>query len=204
MNFKGKIMIKNKLGKAVVLATILTSSVMADTVIQPDYSLIGIEGGITSINSDVDDYTNNTSDTASKTVQNIGVKIGAESYNYRLFLTGNYYSNPDSSYDYVGTYGGQLDYLMNVSKKMNLYIGINAGVVNMKFKAPNETSKRLVSDPYYGADAGLNFHATKLIDLELGGRLMMLDAANTKDKVTYTFNNFITGYASIIFKFQMD
>ena len=196
-------MIKNRLSKAFVVAAMLGSAAMADTVIYPDYSLIGIEGGSTTINSDIDDHNANTSDTASKTVQNIGVKIGAESYNYRIFLTADYYTNPDSSYDYMGTYGGELDYLLNVSTKVNLYIGVNAGMVNMKFKAPNETSKRLISDPYYGADAGLNFHASKLIDLELGARLMMLDATNTKNNVTYTFNNFITAYASIIFKYEM-
>ncbi|WP_297433616.1 hypothetical protein [Sulfurimonas sp.] len=194
-------MIKNRLGKALVAAAMLSSAAMADTVIYPDYSLIGIEGGMTSINSDVDTAT--MSDSVNKTVQNIGIKIGAESYNYRIFLTADYYTNPDSSYDYIGTYGGELDYLLNVSTKMNLYIGLNAGIANMKFKAPNETTKRLISNPYYGADAGLNFHASKLIDLEVGARLMMLDATNTKDNVTYTFNNFITGYASIIFKYEM-
>ncbi len=194
-------MIKNRLGKALVAAAMLSSAAMADTVIYPDYSLIGIEGGMTSINSDVDTAT--MSDSVNKTVQNIGIKIGAESYNYRIFLTADYYTNPDSSYDYVGTYGGELDYLLNVSTKMNLYIGLNAGIANMKFKAPNETTKRLISNPYYGADAGLNFHASKLIDLEVGARLMMLDATNTKNNVTYTFNNFITGYASIIFKYEM-
>ena len=197
-------MMKNRLKGTLVAATMLLSSVaMADTVIYPDYSLIGIEGGATSINSDVDDHNANTSKAVNKTVENIGIKIGAESYNYRIFLTANYYTNPDDSYDYVGTYGGQLDYLMNVSSIMNLYIGINGGLTNMKFIAPNETSKRLIADPYYGADAGLNFHATKLIDLELGARLMMLDAVNTKNNVSYTFNNFVSGYASIIFKFEI-
>jgi len=196
-------MIKTRLSKALVAAAMVSSAVMADTVIYPDYSLIGIEGGATSINSDLDDHNANTSESVNKTVQNIGVKIGAESYNYRIFLTANYYTNPDSSYDYIGTYGGQLDYLLNVSNKMNLYIGINGGIANMKFIAPNETSKRLIADPYYGADAGLNFHATKLIDLEVGARLMMLDAVNTKNNVTYTFNNFVTGYASLIFKFEI-
>ena len=196
-------MIKNKLGKAVLVAAMLSSAVMADTVIYPDYSLIGIEGGYTSINSDVDDNINHTSKAVNKSVENIGVKIGAQSYNYRIFLTANYYTNPDSSYDYVGTYGGELDYLLNVSEKMNLFIGVNGGVVNMKFIAPNETSKRLIADPYYGADAGINLHASKLIDIELGARLMMLDAVNTKNNVSYTFNNFVGGYASIIFKFEM-
>ena len=194
-------MIKNKFGKALVAAAMFSSAMMADTIIYPDYSLIGIEGGMTSVNSDVDTPT--SSDSVTKTVQNVGVKIGAESYNYRIFLTANYYTNPDSSYDYIGTYGGELDYLLNVSSKMNFYIGINGGIANIKFIAPNETSKRLIADPYYGADAGLNFHATKLIDLELGARLMMLDATNTKNNVTYTFNNFVSGYASIIFKYEM-
>lgn len=197
-------MIKNSLRGTLIAATMLLgSAAMADTVIYPDYSLIGIEGGATSINSDVDDHNANTSKAVNKTVQNIGVKIGAESYNYRIFLTANYYTNPDDSYDYVGTYGGQLDYLLNVSSIMNIYIGINGGMTNMKFIAPNETSKRLIADPYYGADAGVNFHVTKLIDLELGGRLMMLDAVNTKNNVSYTFNNFVSGYASIIFKFEI-
>ena len=196
-------MIKNRLGKALVAAAMFSSAMMADTIIYPDYSLIGIEGGATSINSDVDDHNANTSDAVNKTVQNVGVKIGAESYNYRIFLTANYYTNPDSSYDYIGTYGGELDYLLNVSSKMNFYIGINGGIASIKFIAPNETSKRLIADPYYGADAGLNFHASKLIDLELGAKLMMLDATNTKNNVTYTFNNFVSGYASIIFKYEM-
>ncbi len=197
-------MMKNKLKGTLVAATMLLSSAaMADTVIYPDYSLIGIEGGATSINSDVDDHNANTSAAVNKTVQNIGIKIGAESYNYRILLTANYYTNPDDSYDYIGTYGGQLDYLMNVASMMNLYIGINGGLANMKFIAPNETSKRLIADPYFGADAGLNFHATKLIDIELGARLMMLDAVNTKNNVSYTFNNFVSGYASLIFKFEI-
>jgi len=192
-------MIKNRLSKALVAAMVFGSAVMADTVIYPDYSLIGIEGGVTSINYDI----SNQADTEKKTVNNIGVKIGAESYNYRILLTADYYTNPDNSYDYIGTYGGELDYLLNVSTKMNLYIGVNAGLANIKFTAQNETSKRLISDPYYGADAGINFHASKLIDLEIGGRLMMIDASNTKNGVTYTFNNFVTGYASIIFKYEM-
>ena len=192
-------MIKNRLSKALISAMMLSSVVMADTVIYPDYSLIGIEGGSTRINYDI----SNKSSTVSKSVQNIGIKIGAESYNYRIFLNANYYTNPDSSYYYIGTYGAELDYLLNVSTKMNLYIGANAGIANIKFKAPKETTKRIISNPYYGVDTGLNFHATKLIDLELGVRLMMLDAINTKNNITYTFNNFATAYASIVFKYDM-
>ncbi len=194
-------MIKNKMVKIVTLATLLGTSVMADTVIYPDYSLIGIEGGYTTITNDIDSATSSSNVNSSS--NSIGLKIGAESYNYRIFLTANYYTKPDNSYDYIGSYGGEFDYLLNFSTRANFYLGVNAGIANMKFLAPNEIEKRVISDPYFGGDAGLNFHATKLIDLELGARLMMLDATNTKNGVKYTFNNFITGYASIIFKYEM-
>ena len=193
-------MIKKRLINVLVVVLMLSSSLMADTVMYPEHSLIGIEGGVTNINYDV----SNTSKNLNKIIQNIGIKIGAESHDYRIFLTANYYTNPNSSYDYIGTYGGELDYLLNVSSKMNLYIGANAGVANMKFNVAHETSSRTISNLYYGPDAGINFHASKLIDLELGARFMMLDATNTKNGVTYTFNNFVTGYASIIFKYNMD
>lgn len=193
-------MIKNRLSKALIAAMMLSSAVMADTVISPEYSLIGIEGGVTQINYDV----SNKNKTFTNTVGNIGFKLGAESQNYRIFLTANYYTKPNSSYDYIGTYGGELDYLLNVSPKMNIYIGANAGIANMKFKVKDEIGSRTISNPYYGPDAGVNFHVNKLIDLELGTRLMLLDATNTKNGVTYTFNDFITGYASIIFKYNMD
>ena len=193
-------MIKNRLTKAFVSAVLLSSVAMADTVIYPGYSLIGIESGVTNMSYDV----SNRKNTIRKTVGNLGIKIGAESHDYRIFLMANYYTNPDSSYDYVGTYGGQLDYLLNVSTKINLYIGANAGVANIKFTAPKETTKRSISNPYYGVDVGMNFHATKLIDLEFGMRFIMLDAINTKNNVTYTYNNFATSYISINFKYQMD
>jgi len=132
------------------------------------------------------------------------LKIGAESYNYRVFLTANYYDDSDGDYDYITTYGIQFDYLLNVSQKLNLYLGVNAGYANMKYTVPTETFSRTIADTYYGGDAGLNVHVTPLVDLELGARMLLLDAQNVKNGTTYTFNNFISGYASIIFKFHME
>ena len=193
-------MIKDRLGRLFFVIIMTSSAAIADPMIYQNRSLIGIEGGVTSINYDVSNRRNSVR----KTMGNVGFKLGAQSHDYRIFLMANYYTNPDSSYDYIGTYGGQFDYLLNVSTDMNIYIGVNAGIANMEFTAPHEVTKRTISDPYYGFDGGLTFHESDFIDLEFGARMMMLDAENTKNGITYTFNNFITGYASIIFKYQMD
>ena len=184
--------------KSIVLVAILSSIAMADTVIYKEHSLIGIEGGVTSINQDV----SNSNKTFSNTVGSIGFKIGAESRDYRIFLIADYHTKPNSNYNYIATYGAQLDYLLNVSSKMNLYFGANLGVADMKFKIAEGTSTRTISNLYYGPDAGMNFHVNNLIDLELGARFMIIDDTNSKNGATY--NNFFTGYTSIIFKYNMD
>lgn len=197
-------MINNKLLSATALSVLLTSSVIADNhdLSTSDFSLIGIEGSYSSISSDVD--TPNSISSDKTTVGGVGLKVGAQSYNYRVFLTANYYNDSDGDYDYIATYGIQFDYLLNISQKVNIYLGINTGYANMKYTVPGETFSRTISDPYYGGDAGLNIHVSSLVDLELGARMLLLDAENVKNNTTYTFNNMVSGYASIIFRYQMD
>jgi hypothetical protein len=206
MNFKKvNIMVNNKLFSAVVLSVLAASSSMADHDLSAqDFSLIGIEGSYSRISSDVDTTTPPSHSSDKTKVSGIGLKVGAQSYNYRVFLTANYYKDADNSYDYITTYGIQFDYLLNVSKIANLYLGVNAGYANMKYTITGEPFSRTISDPYYGGDAGLNIHMGSLVDLELGGRMMLLDAKNVKNNTTYTFNNMISAYASLIFKYQMD
>jgi hypothetical protein len=164
-------------------------------------SLVGIEGGYNSIASEV---TTATTYTQSKTgMGHTGLKIGAESDDFRIFLAGRYYF-ADKEYDSLVTYGVDVQYKFNISQYFNAFIGANAGLANAKFKRTGENFSRTISDPYFGGDLGFNVHLGDRIDLELGGRYMTLDATNTKNDVKYTFNDIISGYASIIFKWQMD
>lgn len=200
-------MIKNKLLGVAVFSAFLASSAMAENTLSThDFSLIGIEGSYSTISSDIDDKTTTPASysTNRDNVSGIGLKIGAQSDSYRILLTANYYNNGNGNYDYIGTYGGQFDYLLNVSDKFNVYLGVNAGMFNMKYTVANENFGRIIANPYYGGDAGVNVHITPLVDFEVGARMMLLNASNTKNNVTYTFNNMFTGYASIIFKYQMD
>jgi hypothetical protein len=86
-------------------------------------------------------------------------------------------------------------------------------MLTSRFTGYKEINSRTISDPYFGGDVGFNYHLNKTYDLEIGARVMATDAKNTQTinyptsgarNVTYTFDNLVTGYASIIVKFQMD
>jgi hypothetical protein len=164
-------------------------------------SLVGFEGGYTSF--DVEKTSNAPSEIKKYNDGEAGIKIGAQTQNYRIFLSiRNYFLGGD--YDYFVTYGGEFQYLFNFSKYANFFIGANAGIIDGRFSISGESESRTISDPYYGGDAGFNFHLGKTFDFEVGARVMVTDAKNTKNNITYTFDNLVTGYASIIIKYTMD
>lgn len=192
---------KNKLSKIILTALLAASPLLAtdESVYKfNSYSLVGIEGGYS--NFDVEnDATPPVRETY--TFGHGGIKVGAQTENYRLFLSGRYFSIDD--FDSAYTYGVEAQYLFNFASFANLYIGLNTGLAEMKFiDATNVT--RTISDTYVGGDIGFNVHLGEAVDLELGVRGMSLDATNTQDEITYTFDTIASAYMSIIFKYQMD
>ena len=192
---------KNKFNKVVLSTLLITSSAMADYSFNVE-SLIGVEGGYSSLDVERSDDVENTNSLTKYKLPHAGLKIGAQTENYRGFLHVNYYSDDD--FDYATTYGVSLQYLVNVSKYWNVFLGVNGGIMNLRYSAPHENKSRTLSDSYYGGDLGVNIHLGDSFDLELGGRYMAIDASNTIDDVTYTFDNMISGYGSIIYRFKMD
>lgn len=161
------------------------------------YSLLGFEGGLSSIS-----YERNTPYLSDNYVMPYGgVKIGAQSRDYRVFISGRYYN--ETNFDYMTTVGGELQYMFNFSSAMNFFVGVNGGIANIKFTDSSNVS-RTVSDPYYGGDAGFNLHMGDAADIEFGARVMSIDAKNTKGNVTYQFNTNVSAYMSFIFKYKMD
>jgi hypothetical protein len=195
-----------KLSKVIVATLLVASSLTAELTDNSMYkfninSLIGFEAGYSGF-----DYERTTSGvTDARETVNInhgGIKIGAESENYRLFLSARAFDGGD--FDYARAYGVEVQYLLNFSKMANVYFGVNAGKVDMRFadKTNNKTVK--LSNGYMGGDVGVNVHLGKSADFEVGARLMSLNASATDGAVTYDFDNIVTAYASIIFKYQMD
>jgi hypothetical protein len=202
-------MIKTKLSKIILIATLMiTSSVLADNTyeISDTHSLVGVEVAYGSIDYDVQNSSvvPATYLTKSNKLGNIGLKLGAESEHYRVFLSARYFNNRNNDYDYITTYGAEADYLFNFSSNANFFVGVNGGVAYLKLNVAGEAFSRTASNSYYGGNIGLNYHSTKDVDLEFGSRIMLIDAINTKNNITYTFNNITSLYFSVIFKYQMD
>lgn len=200
-------MIKSKLQKVVLGTAILTTSLLADT---SSYSydidsLVGFEVGYAStVSESVDSapatpvYSQNTAG-----LYNYGVKLGAQTKDYRLFLSARNYADPDSKYSNVFTYGAELQYKFNVAKAMDIFIGANTGYANIKYSNGTAPSVSL-NKPYFGGDIGANIHMGDAVDLEVGARVMSLEAEAVSGTDSYRLNSITTGYASLIFKWKMD
>ena len=190
---------KKQLSKIILATLIATTSIVAQDLNDysfNSYSLVGFEGGYSTF--DVENTT--ASKKTSPSFGQGGIKIGAQTKNYRLFLSARHCEV--DGFDYANTYGAEAQYLFNFSKYANLYLGVNAGKISMRMDSTEGT--RTVSDTFLGGDIGVNIHLGETIDLELGARVIGLDISSTLGGVTYTFDNISTGYMSFIFKYQMD
>jgi len=203
-------MIKNRL-KKVALGLVLTASTLM-AVDMDDYefqanSLVGIEGGYSSLGYEYGTPSNNSINSVG--LANMGLKLGAETKDFRVFLSGRYYYDSSAMHDYIVTYGAEIQYKFNVTKGFNVYMGANGGIANMAFRAAGESFTRTISDPYFGGDLGVNIHLGKSVDWELGGRVMSIQADNSKKDSTgvlktYHVNQIVSAYTSIIFKWNME
>jgi len=196
-------MIKNRLKKLIVASAIITAPLMASSseYIYNTHSLVGIEGGYSNIDVGRSD-TRSPSITKKYNLSHIGLKIGAETEHYRIFLSARYYSNGD--FNYITTYGADIQYMFNIFSSANIYMGVGTGVANIQFSPKGEPNTPTLSNSYFSGDIGTNIHITNSSDLEIGGRFMSMSATNTMNSITYKFDNIITGYVSYIFKFKMD
>ena len=191
--------------KKLVAAFVLVISSTSLVAYEDDYSfrvdsLVGFEGGYSSF--DVEKSGQSSSGIIKYKVGEAGIKIGAQTKNYRVFLSiRNHFAE---GYDYVLTYGGEFQYMFNFSKMANFFIGINGGMVNARFSVDDEANSREFADPYYGGDLGFNLHLNETFDLELGAKVMSSKAQSVQNNTTYDLDNIVTGYSSIIIKYQMD
>jgi hypothetical protein len=165
-------------------------------------SLVGIEGGVASF--DLENNMGYPSD--SQSPASFGLKIGAEAQTYRIFLSGRYY-NVNDEFDSANSFGAELQYLFRFGSNMNLFAGINGGIMNIEFYDADKY-KREISQGYYGADLGLNFSLNHNFDIEVGVRYMNLNADNTRydeegNAQTYNIDDMINTYVSLIYKFKI-
>jgi hypothetical protein len=187
---------KNKFKTLALTLMLSTTAAMADE------SLVALEGAFGSLNVDQENSVSGATSNSNVSLMGGGIKIGAQSDEFRVFLSANYYDSSDSNYNYVTTYGAELDYLIKPSPSFDIFLGVNAGIASIE-QIDDTNVKRTSKDMYYGGSGGLNVHLNNSFDLEFGGRVLLLDISNTKNNVKYTYNTLISGYASVIYKFHM-
>ena len=188
----------------VALSTVLMSGVAVASQSEYEvdtYSLVGIEGGYSSFDYERENAAGKVKRTTGDLTHG-GIKIGAQSESYRIFLSARFFDMSD--FDYARMYGIEGQYMFNFSKMANFYIGVNAGTTDMKLidKKNDQTVK--VYKPYYGGDAGFNVHFGDSVDWEIGARYLTVDKTIEQDGIKYSFDHIIMGYTSVIFKFKMD
>ena len=196
-------MIKKYL-KKILLATVLsTSSIYASDYTFESNSLVGIEAGFNRVSSEMT-TTRKDYDKYKDNLGSFGLKIGGQTRNYRIYLSARYFVDTKDKFDYITTYGAEGQYIFNIFSGIDFFLGIEGGIVNIKFQVEDEALSRTLSDPYFGAGVGISFDVTDTAYFELGTKILNIDAINSNNNVSYQFNNIITAYMSLVIKYQMD
>ncbi len=127
----------------------------------------------------------------------VGFKLGGESEDYRVFLSGRYHAIAD--YDSVVTVGGEIQYLIRAGEHFNIFMGLNGGQLIAQTTQGN--IQYSYNSLYAGGDAGVNLDLIDNFGLELGARAMK-SLSGTSDVGAISF--IAEGYVSLVFKFTGD
>ena len=188
---------KNSLHKVVLATMMAAAPVFASEYTFDTHSLFAIEAGMSDVT------TESVAVMEKDELANVGIKIGAQTDNYRVFLSGRHYQVED--FNSLKTYGIEAQYMFNFSEPVNFFLGANAGKAKMKVGANGVEPSAETTSTYYGADAGFNIHASELVDVEIGARYIAIqDGLITQGADTFEVDRIATAYASLIIKWEMD
>ncbi len=186
-----------------IVGTLIVMSSFAHAEIAYTNILLGVEGGYSLLSHE---YTqsNGAKNSGETDFMNLGLKAGAETKSMRTLFNVNYYNDSSSLYDYLITYGLEVQYKFIEANLFNIYAGLNGGFSHTKISINGEASSRKIDTPYAGASIGANVHLGNSFDLELGARLHALQSQNIKYDSTYKVGNIATAYVGVIYKWKMD
>jgi len=165
--------------------------------------LLGVEGGYSLLDHK---YTqvNGAQNSGETDFMSFGLKAGAETKSMKTLFNVNYYNDPSALYDYLITYGLEVQYKFFTIDMLNIYLGLGGGFSHTKVSIDGEASSRKIDTPYVGASLGSNIHLGDSFDLELGARVNAMQSENAEYDSSYKIGNIITGYASIIYKWNLN
>jgi len=190
-----------------IFTTLVSSALLLTTLYAKESqpyksSLLGINIGVSNIKSET--TTSSSFSSQDNLVGLMGIKIGAQTKEYRLFFNLNQYSDTSDFYDYLITYGISGQYLLHLSPSVDFFLGLEGGMASADYKLENENFSRSLSDFYLGTNIGLNIPVNEDFDIELGGKVLVLNTDDTQNNTTFTHKRISTMLVSIIYKYQMD
>lgn len=168
--------------RKIVLASALVFGINASASDWDATPLIGIEGG------GVIGHTPGSFTESNENGVSGGVKLGAESDEYRAYISGRLYDVGDL--DYMQSVGLEVQYLIPLNDSMNVFLGGNGGWIRLNGNTGTE------SRGYFGGDVGVDLDINDKFGLEVGYRLSKIDDAGSKYGVQYISNI----SAALIFK----
>ena len=197
--------------KKILLALIISTGLFAYG--GTTKAIVGVETGYGQFDYSSDDI-NVGRTSSSEDFGILGLKIGAESEEYRIFLDAKYYQ-VGGAFDYANSFGGSFQYLMFISRDFNFFFGVTGGLMNLKVVDSEIAKSYEYSDPYFGGDIGFNYEVHEKLGFEVGIRYLNINATNTqyyntdptsdnKMSRTYTLDQMMNIYASMIFKYYVD
>ncbi len=157
--------------RKIVLASALVFGLNATAGDWDATPLIGIEGGGV-VGHTPGGFTENNENGVSG-----GLKLGAESDEYRAYISGRVYDVGDL--DYMQSVGLEVQYLLPLTDSMNIFLGGNGGWIRLG--GNNGTESR----GYFGGDLGVDFEINKKFGVEIGYRLSRIDANGNEFGVQY-------------------
>ncbi|WP_345986091.1 outer membrane beta-barrel protein [Sulfurimonas sp. HSL-1656] len=174
--------------KKIVLPALLVLGMNAYAEEDAAKGLIGVEFGYVDTNYNTEGFSGD--ETSEVGTGSLGLKLGAESRNYRVFIDSSFWYT--DQYKKAGKIGASLQYLIPLGDAFNIFMGLNGGVIN----SIGDTDV----DPYYGADLGVNLNLSESFGIELGARYCDVSDSNADLAIT----DMVQGYISAIFKFSSD
>ncbi|WP_304544400.1 hypothetical protein [Sulfurimonas microaerophilic] len=194
---------KNSLTKLALATSIAAMPLMADYTFNTK-SLFAIEGGYSDLGANVYDSGVGISNLGKENggMGTIGLKVGAQTENYRIFISARHYDADKLSR--LNTYGAEAQYMFNFSEPVNFFVGINGGIANLRVTGTTTYDTAYENLNYIGGDLGFNYHATELVDVELGYRFMTFKDDIERSTYTYQLDRLQTFYVSAIIKWDMD
>jgi len=115
---------------------------------------------------------------------NVGLKIGAQTNNYRVYLNANEIQ-VSKSIDQA-LFGTQIEYMFNFSKIASFYVGADLGYAKRSDKTDYNS--------YIGAEAGFDFHIDKRFDIQAGARSIKVKDLDTTN----------SAFMAVVIKYDMD